>query len=557
MKRRDFIKSAGLAAMGAAVCPPRLFPHRTSSSISIYDPYDSDFFECSERFAFLSPQEAVVSLLARPDRTLDVRIYKGLSESSLVSGTAFSYTGVKDVLNIPLAGFFWGPKFYYKLEYKDSASSSGWRTTPVRRVKTPRSYLERGRMEVILLSDDHTYDDADASGRRVADPALRARRLSGEYVNDFLRILQNDPSFVPEDSTDLGKLRSGFCLASTIRQILSREDPDLMFILGDATGIGAGYKWAGLGLKDPEMGLTAEDRDAYAKLFWIRMRRMYSALAPTLPFYLVQGNHDGESGYGLERPYAVKYRRLYFPQPGAYQGHSLEENYFALAWGGGFGPDNPLFIILDNEGYDVLPPPGPLRPEDWTLGLEQKDWLRRVLEFESDWKFTFFHHVLGGWPRGSSESTTSYAYGRGPLFTADDYAPYCPDPEKVEQVELTRLFLDRGVRASFYGHDHIFSSRRVEGRLSAVCVGTPKPVGELAWYKGALWNKFYGCYGRYQNEPTAACSRTDFWGPSGYTKLTLTPSAASVEYKRASDNDPWTNIPPDEMPGDILRTLVL
>jgi len=557
MKRRDFIKSAGLASMGLAVSPPRLFPDRFPAQTSFYDIYDSDFFECAERFAFLNPQEAVVSLVIRPDRSLDVKIYKGPSESSLVAGTAFSYTGVKDVLNIPLAGFFWGPDFYYKLEYKDSASFSGWRSTPIRKIKTPRSYQIRGRMEVILLSDDHTYDDADASGRWVADPGLGASRLSGEYVNDFLRILQNNPSFVPEEGTDLGKLRSGFCLASVIRQILTREDPDLVLLLGDATGIGAGYKWAGLGLKDPEMGLTSEDRDSYAKLFWLRMRRMYSALTPSLPLYLVQGNHDGESGYSFERPYAVKYRRAFFPQPGAYQGHSWEENYFALAWGGGFGPGNPLFVILDNEGYNALLPPGPQRPEDWTLGLEQKSWLRRVLDYESDWKLTFFHHVLGGWPRGSNEADTSAAYGRGPLFTADDYAPYCPDPEKVEQVELTRLFLERGVRASFYGHDHIFSSRRVEGQLNAVCVGSPKPVGELAWYKGALWNKFYGCYGRYQREPTAACGRTDFWGPSGYTKLILTPSAASVEYKRASNNNPWTNIPPEKMPGDVLRTFAL
>ena len=554
MKRRDFLKTAGFTALGAAVSPQLLSPRPISAEMSIYDP---SFFECAERFSFLNAQEAVVSLLVRPGRTLDVKFYKGQSEASLVAGTAYSYTGVKDVLDIFLAGYFWGPDFYYKLEYKDGASSSGWRTTPVRRVKTPRSYLERGRMEIILIGDDHTYDDADTPSRGVLDPSLRAGRLNGEYVNDFLRILQSNPSFVPDEGTDLGLLRSGFSLASAIYQIMTREDPDLILHLGDATGIGAGYKWPGLGLKDPELGLTADDRDAYAKLFWLRMRRMYSALTPYLPLYLVQGNHDGESGYGLERPYAVKYRTLYFPQPGGYQGQSIDQNYFALAWGGGLGPGNPLFIILDNQGYNTLPPPGPLRPEDWTLGLEQKDWLRRVLDYESDWKFTFFHHVLGGWPGGSNEAVTSYAYGRGPLYTAADYAPYCPDPEKVEQVELTRLLRDSGVRCSFYGHDHIFFGRKVEGDLKAICVGSLKPLGELAWYKGALWKKFYGCYGRYQTEPTAAGGQTDFWGPSGYAKLTLTPSSALVEYKRASDNNPWTNIPPDKRPGDILRTINL
>ncbi len=489
MKRREFMKSAGLAALGTALSPGAVRTEPLSAPLD--DPlYDAEFFEAAERFAFLSPQEAVLSLIAKPGRELDVKLYKGQTPSALTSGTAATYHQVRDVLNIPLAGYFWGPEFCYRLEFKDSGASSGWRSTPTRRVKTPRSYLDRQRLEVILMSDDHTYDDADLPGRVVQDPGLRAARLSGEYVNDFLRRLELDPSYIPPDFSDEAKVKSGYGLAKIIHLVLTRENPDAMFILGDSTGIGAGYKWSGLGLKDPAEA-SDSDYDAYARLFWLRMRRMYSALTPRLPVYLVLGNHDGESGYDYARPWAVSYRKKYFRQPGAPQRHSADENFFCLPWGDSSGLDNPQFIVLDNEGYN--PFPGPLRPEDWTLGQEQKDWFSRVLEHDAAWKFTFFHHVLGGWPRGTNEDITSYAYGRGPLFIAEDYAPYCSDPGRVEQVELTRMMREGGVRTCFYGHDHIHFVRKLEGSLSGVCAGSPKPVGELAWYKGELWKKFYGC----------------------------------------------------------------
>jgi len=553
MKRREFIKSAGLAALGTALSPSQSRPSPSPTSLDA-PLYDTEFFEAAERFAFLSPQEAVLSLVVKPGREVDVKLFKGQTPAGLTSGTASTYSRVRDVLDIPLAGHFWGPEFCYRLEFKDAAASSGWRTTPTRRVKTPRSYLETQRLEVIIASDDHTYDDADMPGRIVQDPQWRADRLSGEYVNRFLRRLDREPTYVPAESTDEAKVRGGYSLAKLIHLILTREHPDVMFVLGDSTGIGAGYKWSGLGLKDPEEA-SAADYDAYARLFWLRMRRMYSALTPLLPVYLVLGNHDGESGYDYARPWALAYRKKYFRQPGILQGHSVDENYFCLPWGNAAGEENPHFIVLDNEGYN--PPPGPLIPEDWTLGEEQKDWLGRVLEHEARWKFAFLHHVLGGWPRGTHEGLTRYAYGRGPLFTADDYAPYCPDPGRVEQVELTRLMRQGGVRALFYGHDHIHFVRSVDGPFSGVCVGAPKPVGEIAWYKGELWKKHYGCYGHYQTEAAPTCSPTNFWGPSGYVKLTVTPSSAVMEYKRADHNHPHTNIPPEARSGDIVKTTVL
>jgi len=69
---------------------------------------------------------------------------------------------------------------------------------------------------------------------------------------------------------------------------------------------GAPYKWEGLGLKSPASGLSEQEVDNYAKLFWLGMRRIFSALTPSIPIYLCQGNHDGESGYDPAKNQARK-----------------------------------------------------------------------------------------------------------------------------------------------------------------------------------------------------------------------------------------------------------
>ncbi len=570
MNRRDFLKTTGAGAL-SAVWPSRLRPpkrllqqdpllQRLASVNEDLFPYDTEYFESAERIVFLSPSEASLSVIPKAGKSLDLRLVRAKDSLIIDGGLASSYAAVDETVDIPIVGQIWLPELTYRLEYRQHGQG-GWRSTPERRVKTPWSYIQSRTMNIILISDDHTYDDADMVGRTVDSQLLREARLNGDYVNMFLFELQHDPSFIPDPTADSGKMMSGYCLAATIHQILKNERPDLILLLGDSTGLGAGYKWKGLGLKDPNSGLTDQDLDDYGKLFWLRMRKMFSALSPHIPIYFVQGNHDGESGYDVAKIPAKKYRQKYFPQPGPRHGGSIDQNYFSLLWGSEFYDGRaPLFLILDNESYNQ-PGLSPRRPEDWTLGPQQKAWLKTMLSCEAEWKFAFFHHVLGGWPRGTNEEATDYAYGRGPLFTYEDYQGYCDNPSQVEQVELTRLMMENGLQALFYGHDHIFHPRRIQdgsGRtIYGICTGSPKHKGELEWYKGRLWNKHYGTYGHYRTESVAASPTTTFWSPSGYTKITLRPGQARIEYKRAAFNHPYTNIPPALRPGDIIHSILL
>lgn len=564
MKRRDFLKIAGTSALSTAIPSSLLSFSQSQEKFSNLNnllsdeypfPYDSEYFEAAERFVFLNSHEARINILPKQGKRLDVKLYQAPDKMYLCKTRPISWYNVNESFDIPVRQFFWEPEFHYRLEDRESGAKGLWKATPARVVKTPRVSLRDGQIKMIIISDDHTFDDADLGSRIVKDEVLRAQRLSGEYVNLFLEQLLQDPEYVPDRASDWGKMLNGFCLASTIRQILINEKPDLILFLGDMTGIGAAYKWKGLGLKDPAEILTLEEYDEYARLFWLRTRRILSGLTPSIPVYIALGNHDGESGFDILNVPAKKYRKMFFKMPGSEQGGSPDENYYPLIWNGDLiNQGGFLFTILDSESASIELK----RPEDWKLGTEQKEWFKEILKYETDWKFVFFHHVLGGWPRGTSEQIFDYVYGRGPLFTYEDYVDYCQDPNSVEQVELTKLMKENGVRINFYGHDHIFHVKEIDKRkMYGICVGSTKNYSELSWYKGELWQKHYGNYGYFWSENIETGEKADFWSPSGYTKLTINKDGAKVEYKRGGYNHPSTNIPPEIGVGDTISALLL
>lgn len=569
MKRRDFLRFSGLFPVTFAFEKnfPSLFKDQDQSnfinpaSSEPFYPYDATAFEAAERIVFLNSHQAVVNVIPKQGLSLDVKLVLSSADIFLSRPRTLSFQGIKDSLDILIENYFWGPEISYRLEYRESSAKTGWKATAWRKVKTPFSFVQKRSVKIIFYSDDHTFDDADMGQRVVEDKSLRSLRLSGDYINLYLQEIMARPNFVPDYNSELSKMMNGYCLASTLHRIMLYEKPDLIFILGDTTGIGAGYKWKGLGLKDPVLGVTPSDLNEYSHLFWLRMRKMLSAITPTIPVYLALGNHDGESSYDPANPSARFYRQKYWRQPGLESGNSIFQNYFSLQWGDGWSGGSDLqIIVLDNESYN--PPWMPLIPEQWTLGEIQKQWFKNELNREAKWKFVCFHHVLGGWPRGTNEAITDYSYGRGPLFTSEDYQGLCANPEAVEQVTLTRWMLESGVKALFYGHDHIFHVKKIKDnqnrQMMGVCVGSPKHVGEFLWYRGELWTKFYGSYGAYWTETKPGDpKKANFWGPSGYTRLIIDKNEAMLEYVRSGYNHPYTNIPPEIKNGQVLSSVIL
>jgi hypothetical protein len=567
ISRRDFLKKISVLGASTACFTPSLPGLQTSmrpSLKSLLDsdypfPYDSDYFEASERVVFIDPLQTSVNIFPKEGKSLDIKFYISQEDRfRLCRYKIFNYTGVDASLEIPFSNLFRDPFFTYRIEYREMHEGS-WKSTPERTVKTPSVSLEDKELEVILIGDDHVPDDADIPGNPLQDKHLRNLRLRGDSVNYFLKKMAVNPAYFPQGE-EL-HLMNAFCMASTVYHILRHENPDFIVDLGDHYG-GFGHKWEGLGLKN-QHAVTDEERDQYVRMFRIATRKIFSALSPTIPVYWVLGNHDGESGWLRTREPGTKYRKTFFKQPGESSGGSPDENYYSLVWGAGESSywlkgqnkGGAQFIVLDCMGYN---PRQPGHPEDWTLGNRQMGWLEQTLRYEADWKFVLFHHVLGGWPAGSNEKEKNYAYGRGPLFSAEDYRDFVDDPNLIEQVHLTQLMADSGVDFGIYGHDHIFSTEEIEtprtGRkLYGMCVGTPKHIGELAWYLGDYWKHYYGDYGKYWG----LAEKADFWGPSGYTKLTIKKDSLKIDYIRSAINHPYTNIPPAVAVGDVVQSVLI
>lgn len=563
-RRRTVLKLGGLGLAGAGLAPRFLLsslstaPVANSSFSPLRDlwlnedypfPYDDKYFDCAERIYNVRPAgggasgfRANLSLVLKPGRRLDIRIAAADSLSGL-SGTkdVWTFYDVEDVLDMELAA---GdvPRVFYQVFYREGADN--WRALAPKSFKLPLISLDQGgEITVILISDDHTFDDADYS---VADN-LRGAKLNGDYVNELIKELRFNPH--ARIQSPFWVLKNGLCLSQALRYIMANEDPDLVINLGDTNGIGAGYKWGQLGL--PTVGLTDKEYDHISHTLWLRMRKIYSALTPYVPMFIAQGNHDGEEQWNPARFRAAQWREKLFSMPNDRiypEGGHPNGLYYAFSWGSDRSyRGGARFIILHTTAFAGERYPQAV--EEWTLGEAQRRWYEATIKMgERDWVFTCLHHVLGGWPSGSSEQEKDYCYGRGPLFNFDDYLGYA-DPTRVEQVQLTELGREHGLRAFLYGHDHIFHSKKIAedplGKdLLGVCSGSTKYMGETGWWKGSYWQRHYGS----SHKPAP-----QFWGPPGITKLTIRKNEAVVEYI-LTGYSLYTNHPEEAMIGKVLET---
>ena len=569
IRRRAFLRWGGLGLAAAGLKPGFLWslsgpdpcpvPARTLLREQLADqeypfPYDESFFECAERVynvrksgAGIPGFRANLSLVIKEQKALDVKVLvsetlDGLSKTSRV----LSFTGVRDILDLEITGGE-SRRLFYQVLYREG--NAAWKALSPKSFKLPNASLAGGdEIKILLISDDHTFDDADYP----VPESHKAIKLSGDYVNEFMKKLRADPRSKPENP--LGALKNGFCLAQTLRYIMAYEDPDVMLNLGDTNGIGAGYKWEKLGLPSPTSGLTEKDHDHICRILWLRMRKIYSSVTPSVPMYIALGNHDGEEQWNSSRIKARDWRRRLFDMPdhaSSSEGGHPDGQYYALSLGGDVhNRGGAQFIILHTTAFTGASYPS--RIDQWTLGEDQLKWFEQVLKTsEKDWIFACFHHVLGGWPAGPDETRKDICYGRGPLFSSKDYQDYC-SPDRVEQVKLTQLGLDYGLNAFLYGHDHIFSSRKIANGLNnkellGVSVGSSKYMGESGWWNGALWQKHYG---------RALGTSPDFWGPSGLTRLTLRSEEARLDYI-ATGFTRHSNIPDTARTGSVLSSVTV
>lgn len=257
---------------------------------------------------------------------------------------------------------------------------------------------------------------------------------------------------------------------------------------------------------------------------YLSQRYYLGSTCHSVPFYLVLGNHDGESPARGDTIWATKTRKALFPNPSPnafYSGNPDElgplgtlDDYYAWQWG------DALLIALDPYRYTL---DRPRRGENnekgnwfWTLGEKQYRWLQKTLkESNAKYKFVFIHHLVGGADqnnRGGSEAAPFWEWGGKSADGKFEFGKYRPGWEKP----IHQLLIDHGVQIVFHGHDHIFAKQDLDGIVyqevpqpSHSRIGNTRTAAEYGYLSGEI-------------QPS-----------SGHLRIRVAPDQSRVDYVRS------------------------
>ena len=412
--------------------------------------------------------------------------------------------------------------------------------SPVCRIGHPKF---KKRMLAYLIADPHMFDDDFVK----AEPLPGSKKspvvsgLEGEYFHYFFEKLLRDPNYfkgMKIENLKSGRLRNTFHLAEATAYIFNKgEQPDMIFIPGDIVGMN----------RCANQGLQPGDLDGNARKLWERERKVLSLVTPMCSVYDAIGNHDGEDGWKETRPFALKWRKKLWRQPGAAEGSSRDQNYYKVFWNDGRFE----FMFLDARGYLKK---CPISPEEHTLGTVQKTWfLGEMNKSKAVQKIVILHHVIGGYPT-NLYGTGKGAHGLGPVFTSEDCQRHGLDPEKIEQTEITEAGLRKGVRVFIKGHDHVEFLKKigVDGQsrsVYAICAGTTNEAVKepTVWALNPHWQKDYGPPPKRKAYFSSVLAKLEI----DNSRTVYKAICASADVEQVSNLYPWARL------GQVLRSLVM
>jgi hypothetical protein len=255
---------------------------------------------------------------------------------------------------------------------------------------------------------------------------------------------------------------------------------------------------------------------------YLEERSYFARATDVVPLFLVNGNHEGEVGWGLDGTdanlavWATKARLTYFVNPlpnGFYSGDATSYpfvgkrgGYYAWQWG------DALFVTLDPFWFTKDKPRKGGDGWGWTLGDAQYHWLENVLQTSTaKYKFVFSHHMVGGFDdaRGGIEAADLWEWGGKGASGADELAARRPGWAKP----IHRLMVDTKVTAWFHGHDHLYCKQDKDGIVYQE-VPQPSHLGENAATTASAGGYVAG---------TIVSS-------SGHLRVTVAPDKATVDY---------------------------
>jgi hypothetical protein len=405
------------------------------------------------------PTDVSITASVLFDHQADFYLEYGIASGAYTSTT----TTYSNTANIPdeidLQNLIPNTKYYYRMQYR-SVGSGTFSPTPEYTFHTQRP--AGAPFTFVIEADEHLYDKKGCE-------------------NLYRIALRNQAA----------------------------DNPDFMITLGDIFG------------DDHEpLTTTAFQMDSLHYAY----RPVLDELCHSVPFYVCLGNHEGENDYYLNQTppnniavYGTLARKKYYPNPypnNFYSGNTtsegfgmdLPENYYAWTWG------DALFVVLDvyrTESYDSLSP----KPTNWnwTLGLDQYNWLAGVLQNSTaQHKFVFAHHVRG---QGRGGILDAGLFEWGGYQNSGNYT--FPTNRPGWAMPIHQLFTTYGVDIFFQGHDHLFAREVLDG---VIYQEVPMP-SDSTYEIGMLAN--------------ASAYVSDTIGGSGHLRVTVDPTCVTVDFVRA------------------------
>ncbi|HUT56366.1 MAG TPA: metallophosphoesterase [Phycisphaerae bacterium] len=251
------------------------------------------------------------------------------------------------------------------------------------------------------------------------------------------------------------------------------DSPDFLLLLGDDI--------------HTEM-YTQGDSESEADSLWrhIAMRSRFAEVCRNIPIVFVLGNHEGEQYWrevlGQSLPtWALTNRKKIIPNyPAAINTRGVDhENIFTFVWG------DVRHIVLDPFAFTAVQPhslggiTGSGDPWDWTLGLEQYQFLEATLAANtSNHIMVWMHHKAGGlttYGRGGAEAAHTHEWGGKELLGDDGWASHRDVAAGWTKPphELLVDAKDAGANViHVQGHDHVYQHDTVDDIEYVVC---PRP----------------------------------------------------------------------------------
>jgi hypothetical protein len=455
------------------------------------------------------PTNTSITINVIPDANIDLLYYEyGTSPGSYTAQTATTSATGDQAHEVVMSGLQSNTRYYYRMVYSTNDGST-W-----------------------IYRDEHSFHTQRTPGSNFTFTIIADSHL-GQYG---------------------GQTADEYALYERTLQNVAQDNPDLHLDLGDAFPM------------DPQplgTGMTEEE----ARTAYLTQRPYLGQICHSIPFFLALGNHENEEGWNFDDTFTppdqslaivgLKYRKMFYPNPipdGFYSGNenplpeaiggdTYREDYFAWEWG------DVLFVFIEPYHYTTIWPSegdsyggegqdGETQGDrwDWTLGIEQYQWLITTLEnSNAKFKFVFSHHVTGGnipYGRGGIEAAPYFEWGGQ---NADDSWGF--DTERPGwEMPIHQLMVAYGVDVFFHGHDHIYAMEELDGIVYLEC---PKPDDA-----GYDWEP-YG-YGYIENHYPNAIQIPN----SGHIRVTVSPDEAEIEYIRSY-------LPGDGTNGEIAHSTTI